>query len=189
MIDIDRLKSAYDTWYNLSYHSHGESAFLFLSNSRLSVRVPRDCGKHEKQQVGGSLIGETMKKCSTCKKHKDESCFNTSKSTSAGLQTSCRDCMSSYKKELRKDRRLAVINHYGGECACCGEAGIEFLSIDHANGGGRKHREDVLGSKTSSGFYEWLINNNYPSGFRVLCMNCNTAIGWFGYCPHKKGRL
>jgi hypothetical protein len=30
--------------------------FLFLSNSRLSVRVPRDCGKHEKQQVGGFLI-------------------------------------------------------------------------------------------------------------------------------------
>lgn len=33
-----------------------QGAFCFYSKSRLSVRVPRDCGKHEKQQVGGSLI-------------------------------------------------------------------------------------------------------------------------------------
>jgi hypothetical protein len=48
-------------WYNHSCHSPVESAFLFLSNSRLSVRVPQDCDKLEKRQVGGSLIRGTMK--------------------------------------------------------------------------------------------------------------------------------
>jgi len=28
----------------------------------------------------------------------------------------------------------------------------------------------------------------YPTGFRVLCHNCNQAIGLYGYCPHKTPR-
>lgn len=32
----------------------------------------------------------------------------------------------------------------------------------------------------------WLKKNNYPPGFRVLCMNCNFSLGMRGYCPHQK---
>jgi predicted transcriptional regulator len=35
--------------------------------------------------------------------------------------------------------------------------------------------------------YNWLKNHNFPSGFRVLCYNCNSSIGAWGYCPHKDG--
>jgi hypothetical protein len=37
-----------------------QGTFLFLPNSRLSVRVPHVCDKLEKQQVGGFLIGGIM---------------------------------------------------------------------------------------------------------------------------------
>lgn len=37
--------------------------------------------------------------------------------------------------------------------------------------------------------YRWLRNHGYPLGFRVLCMNCNFALGKFGYCPHDLKRI
>lgn len=36
-----------------------------------------------------------------------------------------------------------------------------------------------------SSTYFWIIRNKYPKGFRVLCHNCNQAIGSYGECPHK----
>jgi len=90
-------------------------------------------------------------------------------------------------KTQRQKRKLRVLTHYGGsppKCACCGESHSEFLSIDHINGCGTKHSERI--GKTGDAFYLWLINNNFPSGYRVLCMNCNFALGLFGYCPHQK---
>ena len=32
----------------------------------------------------------------------------------------------------------------------------------------------------------WLINERFPEGFRVLCHNCNQAIGYYGECPHAR---
>lgn len=89
-------------------------------------------------------------------------------------------------KKYNEKVRLKVLTHYGGlppKCVCCGELFNEFLSIDHINGGGNKQRK---GLKINSGqaFYRWLIKNDYPEGFRVLCMNCNFSLGKRGYCPH-----
>ncbi|MBW2645112.1 MAG: hypothetical protein JRE23_02835 [Deltaproteobacteria bacterium] len=81
----------------------------------------------------------------------------------------------------RRDKRMKCIEHYGGKCACCGESHYEFLAIDHINGGGRVHRAS-LGTKS---FHRWLIKNNFPEGFRVLCHNCNQSFGLYGYCPHE----
>ncbi len=79
--------------------------------------------------------------------------------------------------------RIAAINAYGGKCACCGESRYEFLAIDHINGGGNQHRKGVGCGNT---FYYWLKKNNYPNGFRILCHNCNTSHGFYGFCPHSE---
>lgn len=84
----------------------------------------------------------------------------------------------------RKRLRIDVISHYGGKCACCGEPTLEFLAIDHINGGGNKHRQEI--NRKGMAFYRWLRMNDYPSGYRVLCHNCNCARGYYGYCPHEK---
>jgi len=89
---------------------------------------------------------------------------------------------NSRRRELRKELREKVLIHYGGnppKCACCGESKIEFLAIDHVNGGGRKHSASINGH-----LCEWLRLHAYPAGFRVLCHNCNQAMGIYGYCPH-----
>jgi hypothetical protein len=79
-------------------------------------------------------------------------------------------------------RRMLALRHYGGDpptCACCQESHYEFLAIDHINGGGKKHQE-----ATNRNFYKWLLREGLPPGYRVLCHNCNMALGFYGYCPH-----
>jgi hypothetical protein len=90
-----------------------------------------------------------------------------------------------WEKDYRRHRKQEIINHYGGQCDCCGEKHIEFLCIDHIYGGGNKHRREL---KISSGekFYRWIVKNNYPDGFRVLCLHCNFSLGAYGYCPHQE---
>jgi len=85
-------------------------------------------------------------------------------------------------RDRRKNWRAVCIEHYGGKCDCCGENRVEFLAIDHVNGGGRKHRQSL----SSSDITRWIIKNNFPAGFRILCHNCNQSLGAYGYCPHQK---
>jgi len=78
-----------------------------------------------------------------------------------------------------------VIDAYGGKCACCGETRKEYLTIDHVDGGGEKHKRE-MGFSTSTQFYRWLKKNNYPEGFQVLCFNCNCGKHAYSVCPHNK---
>jgi len=95
------------------------------------------------------------------------------------------------QRKYRKRLRMNVLIHYGGnppKCACCGEDIIEFLTIDHIYGGGDAHRKRVGGNRSPSSLvmYRWIIKNNYPEMFQVLCYNCNCAKGCYGYCPHQR---
>jgi uroporphyrinogen-III decarboxylase len=101
-----------------------------------------------------------------------------------------RNRINERSKEYNSKRRIIVLKFYGGEipsCKCCGEKEIKFLSIDHTNGGGNKHRKEI-GLKDGKGgnICHWIIKNNFPDGFQVLCHNCNMAKGFYGKCPHKK---
>lgn len=92
-------------------------------------------------------------------------------------------------KKLLDKRKLQVLTHYGGnppKCACCDESIYEFLTIDHIGGGGNLHRRKT--GRMGSSFYQWLIKNNYPEGYRVLCWDCNCSLGIHGYCPHKNDK-
>jgi hypothetical protein len=89
-----------------------------------------------------------------------------------------------YSLKSIRDRKIQIINGYGGKCECCGETNFEFLTLDHINGGGNKER-----TTTAKGFglYRRLIKEGFPrEGYRLLCMNCNFSLGKYGYCPHKK---
>lgn len=93
------------------------------------------------------------------------------------------------KRASRLAEKLAVIAAYGGDCACCHEADDRFLTIDHINGGGRKHRQEVCKGRTGIEFYKWLRRQGYPPGFQVLCFQCNCGRNINGgICPHKDPR-
>lgn len=87
-----------------------------------------------------------------------------------------------YKKKYDLKMKNQVFEYYGRECVCCGESNIKFLSIDHINGKGTKHRK-----KIKIKIYKWLIDNNFPKGFQTLCFNCNWGKHLNnGICPHKE---
>lgn len=107
---------------------------------------------------------------------------------SAGFEARCLKCKSNQARDRSRAVKLRALRHYsGGEphCACCGETRYEFLTFDHINGGGRKHREEMRKENGCNQIQLWLEKHSYPEGFRVLCLNCNGAIGFFGYCPHQ----
>lgn len=96
-----------------------------------------------------------------------------------------REQLKAWDKQAKWNFKIEVIKAYGGKCECCNETRIEFLSVDHINGGGNLHRKVVGGGFR---FYRWLKQNEFPKEeYRLLCFNCNCAIGFFGYCPHQKG--
>ena len=145
-----------------------------------------------------------MKKCPGCKKTKNLERFWHCKERKDGRQVYCAKCATERDREYRKnynilnkekiairkskwriERRIKVLEHYGNSmCSCCGEKEILFLSLDHINGGGSKERRDI--KRAGDSFYRWIIVNNYPNGFRVLCHNCNWGVHVNkGICPHK----
>jgi hypothetical protein len=85
------------------------------------------------------------------------------------------------QKKSNEKLRKEVLTHYGGKCTCCGYDNIDkkihgksFLEIDHINGDGNKHRQEL--ARAGDNLYNWLRKNNYPLGFRVLCRACNNAM-------------
>lgn len=81
--------------------------------------------------------------------------------------------------------RASVIHAYGGAlpaCQCCGESEQRFLTLDHVYNGGRAHRI----AKGTQGVLRELQRNGFPTGFQLLCFNCNLGRGAYGVCPHER---
>ena len=91
-----------------------------------------------------------------------------------------KDVITQRVKDATRHLRMEVLLAYGAQCKCCGESRYEFLAFDHVNDDGNEHRKVV----SAHNLPRWLKRNNYPSGFQVLCHNCNGAKGAYGACPH-----
>lgn len=89
------------------------------------------------------------------------------------------------QKEKKLKRRLGLIEKYGGKCECpgtCDEDRWEFLAIDHVYGGGVKERSEL----GITAYYKMLEDSPRLDRYRLLCHNCNSSLGYYGYCPHQK---
>jgi len=91
------------------------------------------------------------------------------------------------KRRIRElENKIIVFKKYSGEvpkCACCGESNMKFLTIDHMIGKGIDQRKEGIYGVT---LITWLIKNDFPPGFQVLCFNCNCGKNVnHGVCPHK----
>lgn len=95
------------------------------------------------------------------------------------------DVRRSAMKRRADELKDKVFMAYGGyKCACCGETKKPFLTIDHIDGGGTKHRKEMKGGGCFT--YRWIVKNGFPAGFQVLCFNCNSGRAQNGgVCPHK----
>jgi len=121
------------------------------------------------------------KRCPTCKLTLSVAAFGIEKGRIDGLAHTCKACQSKRYQAIR----MEVFEHYCKGvpfCFCCKETRLEFLSIDHINGGGNKHRKLLK----EGAIHRHLKRNGFPEGYRVLYHNCNQSLGHYGYCPHQK---
>lgn len=142
----------------------------------------------------GKPPAENKESCERClnrrkaltKRHKANGvCISCQCRPAESGHASCDGCFEKTRvkgREIRARYRKAVMVHYGSRCDCCGESNDAFLTIDHVNNDGKEHRKIVHASK----LYRWLMKNNYPAGFQILCWNCNVAKQLHGECPHRK---
>lgn len=147
----------------------------------------------------------TEKRCRNCKETKDIALFLHSKGGTQLTSGLCMDCRIELAATLKKKRwsdieanrakdreyarkrRLRVLIHYGGNpprCACCNEDKYEFLQLDHIEGGGKQHRMKTFGYISGPSLYKRILRDKFPPGYRVLCANCNFALGHWDHCPH-----
>ena len=117
----------------------------------------------------------------------------------------------------RRNRKQLVFSHYSKKlsnsdiprCNCCGYTGIEFLTVDHiipkremekkvrsvvrsiSENVSLTPKEIAMGYKSTrkaDSLNQWLITNDFPKGFQILCWNCNFAKGSPAVsfkCPHQ----
>lgn len=141
-----------------------------------------------------------VKFCPKCQQTKILENFAKDRARKDGLNGWCKACLkvirpkyqamkSASERQRRAARRLKILQHYSQKeipnCACCSEDVLEFLGVDHINGGGNRHRHQIGRDGRKGDLYRWIWKNNLPEGFRVLCHNCNQSLGAYGYCPHE----
>ncbi len=103
-------------------------------------------------------------------------------------------------KEFADESRLKILQTYSKRlsnsnipcCKCCGKnSHVDFLSIDHIAGKKQMDSEPELvklgySSKLTSGsLRKFLIENDFPPYFQILCHNCNSAKNFSKHnkCP------
>ena len=144
-----------------------------------------------------------VRTCVKCGITKPLNLFVKCKQNASGRTTACKECRAKdsakrYHRKPLKERvrhpgvhaarkkrdQEAVFNHYGRTCECCGESHLKFLTVDHIEKIGTKKRE----KEGQTNIYRFLVRRGMPSGFRILCFNCNCGRDRNGgICPHQEG--
>lgn len=110
-----------------------------------------------------------------CQKHLDYA-----KKMHAGLSAAEIENLRDKARKRIAEIREEALAHYGGKCVCCSEEQKEFLTFDHIQGDGAEIRRlEGRGQQPRK-----LKAAGFPGNVRVLCHNCNSAIGIYGMCPH-----
>lgn len=86
-------------------------------------------------------------------------------------------------RKYREKVREKCLAYYGGKCVCCGETKKEFLTFDHINNDGAKHRKQYKGAVALT---TWLAAHDFNRAsefqIQILCANCNHAKAYYGGC-------
>jgi len=119
-----------------------------------------NCGKERWVQLRkGRPVSTTCSRCS---------CGVSYRASSESDKEKARVRQHTRQQKLKTE----VLSHYSKgklECAICAEKRMDCLSLDHMNNNGEEDRKRI---GEGVNIYRWLRKQAYPSGFQVLCMNC-----------------
>jgi hypothetical protein len=120
-----------------------------------------------------------IKVCPICLEEKDYSKFR----LNADGSIRGNDCTSCRAKKERAQLKLAFLEAFNSTCTCCGENDPRFLTLDHVNNDGNKHRETLKEHQ----IMREAKNEGWPRAkYTCLCLNCNLGRSVNGgICPHK----
>mgnify|MGYP001591177394 CR=1 FL=1 len=104
-------------------------------------------------------------------------CINKSKKYRNGKPDQIRRWAREHYRRIRDE----CFEHYGSKCVCCGEREKAFLTFDHINNDGQRHRASI-----SVTLPEALKREGFPDTIQILCWNCNQGKrSNGGVCPHQ----
>lgn len=134
----------------------------------------------DKLKYGEGKIINGKKLCSVCRKYKIISEFGTCVTSYTGYFGYCKLCTRWRQRTKNLLSKLEFILEYGGKCICCGETGIDFLTVEHIGGNAS------IGDMSFGGA---LIANLKVRGwpkdkYTVLCFNCNCCKKFGRPCSH-----
>lgn len=123
------------------------------------------------------------KYCSSCKQYKKVEEFFKSNIIHSGLTSHCKYCCKLVQTINRRIKKMEFVLEYGGKCVCCGEKGIEFLTIEHIKNSGN----ELHYANGTTSMINYLKANKWPKDkYTVLCFNCNLSIKDGVPCMHNK---
>lgn len=140
------------------------------------------CGETKESEFSPTAIKWHRKRCKTClanahheyyKMHKQKYLiYNRTRYLRYHNEPEFKARRNAQNEKSYTRIREKVLSHYSEgkiECAICGFNDIRALCLDHiiAVGMTNSHK------KAGKAFLRFIIRNNYPRGFQVLCANCN----------------
>lgn len=123
--------------------------------------------------------GENIKRCSPCQKEEEKRRRREWNKNNPRPEYYKKYYNENKLKIHRKShiwnltKKLIAFSIYSNEqmkCKLCNNEDTDVLTIDHINNDGAEHRKTLV---RNSDIINWLWQNNFPDGFRVLCRNCN----------------
>jgi hypothetical protein len=146
-----------------------------INQSKIGLMKIISCGRCE------SETGPTTNMCRTHQSAYEKERRNRSATNQEAARDSCRRSNRKLKEEM--------IKAYGGECECCAETEVEFLTLDHIHNDRKAHIKLLNTNSAGVHVYRDLRKRGWPRDkYRLLCMNCNFAIRYGGTCPHQLAR-
>lgn len=139
------------------------------------------------------LVIDGKKRCKACDEKLPLREFKKNRSLNSGRASICFSCSKAFYLTKHRKLKQEFVDAYGGECQCCGEKRVEFLTLEHTLNDGVKDRERLkrkynLKKKiVGAVIYKILKYEGWPKDkYTVLCWNCNCARKFGRTCPHER---
>ena len=146
----------------------------------------------------GTPVVEGQTKCRTCVQRRNalrqeriaaKICPVHSNQPALEGKQCCQTCVDDSARKYATAKLDVLTRYCGGiphcQCPRCPTTFLGFLQIDHVEGNGHTHLNPNGNRLKGFELLSWLQRHDYPTGFQVLCANCNTNKGRKESCGAK----